>query len=116
MSITWKDSGGRYLSAQIGHLFAYIETREAYQINGHPDYAPETFEWFIAPDDEDKNYRRSIRWADQVASMDAAKQAVEDAVLDLSVALTRAVEVPASIAAITDAEMCPTCGAAWVKL
>ena len=40
MSITWKDSGGRYLSAQIGHLFAYIETHEAYQINGHPDYAP----------------------------------------------------------------------------
>lgn len=56
----WKDEGGRYTHAQIGHLFAYVEHVEPYSRPGEPDYEPASFEWFVAPDDEDKNYRRAL--------------------------------------------------------
>jgi hypothetical protein len=76
----WDDDGGRYIRATVGPLFAYIETRESYGEPGHPDYEPEKFEWFIAPDDEDKNYRRA--YASGYASMmSIAKTDIEAALL-----------------------------------
>jgi hypothetical protein len=56
-------------------LFAYVEGNGGYQKPGHPDHEPERFNWFIAPDDDDKNDRRSIAQGCE-ESMEVAKREV----------------------------------------
>jgi hypothetical protein len=62
-------------TATAGSLHCRIEGNGGYKQPGDPDYEPEVFNWHVAPDDEDKAYRRAI--ADGCAnSMDAAKTEV----------------------------------------
>lgn len=72
--IEWKPTG-RFVYASIGHLFAYIEDNGGHRYPGHPDYEPPTFQWFIAPDREDKNYRRALEDGN-AESLEAAKAAI----------------------------------------
>jgi len=65
-----------YASARVGPLFAYVEGNGGYQKPGHPDHEPERFNWFIAPDDKDKNDRRAIAQGCE-ESMEVAKREVE---------------------------------------
>lgn len=74
----WTENGGRYLKATVGHLFAYIEEIEAYKTSEHPDYEPASFNWFIAPDDEDKNYRRALA-SGTAATLKDARLKIEEA-------------------------------------
>lgn len=55
-----KDGLERYETARAGSLFCYIKGNGGFKQPGHADYEPERFNWYIAPDDEDKNYRRAI--------------------------------------------------------
>ena len=72
----WLDGNGRTdYEARCGHLYLRIECHEAYKTPDHPDYAPEEFEWFIEPDDDDKSYRRALRTATS-DTLDMAKDSV----------------------------------------
>ncbi len=95
LPLKWKE-GGRYFHATIGHLFAYIEKIDAYKKPGHPDYEAEHFEWFIAPDDEDKAERRSVAGSDRsrVATFQEAEQMVIAAIKRLGQALLDGVDAP----------------------
>jgi len=87
-ALTWR-TGGRYAQAQAGHLHCYVEHVEAYKEPGHPDHAPESFAWFVAPDDEDKNYRRAIREG-RAGTRDGALAAVEEALFEIACGVLRA--------------------------
>jgi len=80
--LVWQESG-RYEKAQAGHLFCYIECID-YEEDDH-------YEWFIAPDDEDKNDRRAIAGSDyaRLPSREAAIAAVEAALRDISCEIMR---------------------------
>jgi hypothetical protein len=65
-----------YKKAVVGPLFAYIEGNGGHRVPDHPDHEPERFNWFIAPDDEDKNHRRALVEG-SAESMDSAKEDVE---------------------------------------
>jgi hypothetical protein len=54
--IMWEQAG-RYKKACIGPLFAYVDDPLARTIQDHHH---QSLQWFIAPDDEDKNYRRAL--------------------------------------------------------
>ncbi len=70
--IEWKPCG-RYIVASVGYLFAYIEDRER-----EPEGDDTLINWFTAPDDEDKNYRRALE--DGTAeTVEGAKAAVIEA-------------------------------------
>lgn len=86
--LQWKE-GGRYFETAIGHLYVFIEKIDAYKEPGHPDHEPEHFEWFIAPDDEDKCYRRAIAGSDRsrIATFQEAKTAAIAAIRRLGQAL-----------------------------
>jgi hypothetical protein len=65
----------RVETARAGSLHCRIQGNGGYKQPEHPDYEPESFNWYVAPDDEDKAYRRAI--ADGCTeSMDAAKAEV----------------------------------------
>ena len=72
----WRVQAPGHEEATVGHLFAYVDGNGGYKEPGHPDYEPETFNWFIAPHDEDKNYRDALAQGN-AATMDAAKFDVE---------------------------------------
>lgn len=80
-----------YETAQVGHLFCNIKGNGGYKHAGHPDYEPETFNWYIAPDDEDKAYRRAIEDGN-AESMEAAKCAVDAAIRKIAADIVAALE------------------------
>jgi hypothetical protein len=89
--VQWEKRGG-YIRARIGHLFLYIDvSEEDYKTPGHPDYDPAAFDWYIAVDDEDKNYRRALA-SGREATLDAAKARVEVALREIISVLVRDVE------------------------
>ena len=74
----WAEVRKGYATATVGHLFAYVEGNGGYKAPEHPDHEPERFNWFIAPDQEDKNYRRALAEGCS-ETLDIAKRAVEQA-------------------------------------
>ena len=80
----WREIYEKYEVAKVGPLYCSIQGSGGYKEPGHPDHEPETFNWLVAPDDEDKNYRRA--YADGNSStMDGAK-------FDVEVALHRIID------------------------
>lgn len=68
----WQQIRDNYAKIKIGCLFAYVR-----------GYDVAYFEWFVAPDDEDKSYRRALAGG-RSDSMDAAKTAVVAAILGIA--------------------------------
>ena len=72
----WTEARKGYMTATVGPLFAYVQGNGGYKAPDHPDHEPERFNWFVAPDNEDKNDRRAL--AEGCSdTMDTAKHAVE---------------------------------------
>lgn len=87
----WTVRYENYETARAGHLYCYVHGNGGYKYAGHPDYEPETFNWFIAPDDEDKNYRRALAEGNG-ATMQEAKDALRTAVRKIADDLVAALE------------------------
>jgi len=73
-----------WLEAKVGHLFAFVK-RESWSEN--PRY-----EWFVAPDDEDKCYRRALV-AGECDTASEAQEACKQALNDLARAILDALWV-----------------------
>ena len=69
-------------TCKTGHLYIYIEDTDT----EYSDDESDRFYWFIAPDDDDKNYRRSIAEG-RVRSFDDAVDALYWAVNNIKVEL-----------------------------
>jgi hypothetical protein len=84
----WKNVYEDYERATVGHLYCYIRgDGGGYRGTG----GSTAFAWFIAPDDEDKNYRRALAEGN-APTMDQAKTEVETAIRQIAADLVKDIE------------------------